>query len=53
MSASKMYDTLSEGKHNNNILTIGLVILTEKVMVRIPLREAIKKKHETILKSGS
>ena len=37
MSALEMYDTLSEDKHNNTILTIGLVILTEKGMFRIPL----------------
>ena len=39
MSASNMYDTLSEGKHNNTILIISLAILTEKAIFRIPLKQ--------------
>ena len=38
MSAWNMYNTLSEGKHNN-ILIIGLAILTEKAIFRIPLKQ--------------
>ena len=39
-----MYDTLSEGKHNNTILIIGLAILTENAIFRISLKQ-LKKKY--------
>ena len=45
MSASNMYDTLSEGKHNNTILAVGLAIFTEKAIFRTPLKQQQKKVH--------